>query len=100
MKIVINHTLRSIRAHVGQPIVITVTIAVVTFLLFVALSLNNVFYNFQLANLSRVASDADVSISGEIFSGNKLDEFLSAKDGEIEYVSRFLNMTGLETEFR
>lgn len=95
MKIIFNHTFRSIKAKLGQPIIIIVTIAIVTVLLFASLSMKNIFYNFQLANLSRVAADTDVSIGGGIFSDAKLREFCDEKEDEIEYVDKYFEIGGL-----
>lgn len=95
MRIILNHTLRSIKAHIGQPIVIVLTVTVATMLFFASLSLKDLFYNFQLANLSRVAQGADVSIEGGLFSGDRLDEFISEKSSEVEYVDKYLTSAGI-----
>lgn len=95
MGILINHTLRSIREHKGQSLVIVVTVAVVTMLFFVSLSIGDLFYNLQLGILSRVAGETDVHMSGELFSGEMLDEFVKEQGDKIEYVDTYLTMMGL-----
>lgn len=95
MKIILNHTLRSIKAHIGQPIVIVLTVTVVTMLFFASLSLKDLFYNFQLANLSRVTQGADVAVEGGLFSGQRLDEFTSSRQEEVEYVDKYLTSAGI-----
>ena len=95
MKIIFSHTFRSIKKHFGQPLVIVITVAIVTILLFASLSMRDIFYNFQLANLSRMAADTDVEIKGELFSGTKLDEFISLHTDEVVYVDKYLETSGL-----
>ena len=67
MRIILNHTLRSIRAHIAQPIIITFTVAVVTILFFASLALSDLFYNFQLSNMTRITGETDVAIKGNFF---------------------------------
>lgn len=95
MKIIFSHTFRSIKKHIGQPLVIMVTVAIVTVLLFASLSMRDIFYNFQLARASRLANDTDIEIKGEIFSGKKLDAFIENRLTEVEYVDRYLASAGL-----
>lgn len=95
MKIIFNHTLRSIRAHIGQPIVIVFTVTVVTMLFFASLVLGDLFYNFQLANLTRKAGQTDVSLKGTIISGERLKEFEEVNADTIEYVDKYLTMEGI-----
>lgn len=95
MKIIINHTLRSIRAHIGQPIVIAFTVTVVTMLFFASLVLGDLFYNFQLANLTRKVGQTDVSVKGTIISGEKLKEFEVENESSIEYVDKYLTLEGI-----
>ena len=95
MKIIFNHTLRSIKANIAQPFIIIFTVTVVTMLLFAALSMKDLFYNFQLANLSRVAQDTDISVSGGIFSGERFSEYEKLHTNEIEYVDKYLTMPGV-----
>ncbi len=95
MKVIFNHTLRSIRASKGQLAVIIITVAVVTMLFFAALTVGDLFYNFQVAGFSRLSGDAEISMDGAIFSGEKLNEFLSENGEKVEYVDRYLRMTGL-----
>ena len=95
MKIIFNHTLRSIKANIAQPFIIIFTVTVVTMLLFAALSMKDLFYNFQLANLSRVAQDTDISVSGGIFSGERFSEYEKLHTNEIVYVDKYLTMPGV-----
>ena len=72
MKVIFNHTLRSIRASKGQLAVIILTVAVVTMLFFATLTVGDLFYNFQVAGFSRLSGDAEIAMDGAIFSGEKL----------------------------
>ena len=95
MKIILNHTLRSMRAHIGQSIIIIFTVAVVSILIFASLSLGDLFYNFQFANLSRLSGSTDVSISGDLFSDTRFKEFTDSHSDEIEYIDKYLTTPGL-----
>ena len=95
MKVIFNHTLRSIRASKGQLAVIILTVAVVTMLFFATLTVGDLFYNFQVAGFSRLSGDAEIAMDGAIFSGEKLNEFLSENQDKVEYVDKYLRMTGL-----
>lgn len=93
MRIILNHTLRSIRAHIAQPIIITFTVAVVTVLFFASLALSDLFYNFQLSNMTRITGETDVAIKGNFFSEEKLSDF--EKYNQIEYVDLYLSVPGV-----
>ena len=93
MRIILNHTLRSIRAHIAQPIIITFTVAVVTILFFASLALSDLFYNFQLSNMTRITGETDVAIKGNFFSEEKLSDF--EKYNQIEYVDLYLSVPGV-----
>ena len=95
MKIILNHTLRSMRAHIGQSIIIIFTVAVVSILIFASLSLGDLFYNFQLANQSRISGETDISISGDLFSDIRLEEFTNKYSDNIEYIDKYLTSPGL-----
>ena len=93
MRIILNHTLRSIRAHIAQPIIIMFTVAVVTILFFASLALSDLFYNFQLSNMTRITGETDVAIKGNFFSEEKLSDF--EKYNQIEYVDLYLSVPGV-----
>ena len=90
MRIILNHTLRSIRAHIAQPIIITFTVAVVTILFFASLALSDLFYNFQLSNMTRITGETDVAIKGNFFSEEKLSDFKNYN--QIEYADLYLSV--------
>lgn len=94
MKILFNHTLRSIKQNKGQFLVIVLTITVVTCMLFVALTVGDLFYNLQLSLKSRVANDTDIKIEG-IFSQARLEEFYQENTDSIEYMDTYMQMGGL-----
>ena len=95
MKIILNHTLRSIRSNLGQLAVIIFTVTVVTTLFFASLSLGDLFYNFQVEGFSRLSGEAEISVSGDVFSEEKFNEFIVDNQNEIEYVDKYLQMAGL-----
>lgn len=94
MKILFNHTIRSIKENKGQFLVIVLTITVVTCMLFIALTVGDLFYNLQFSLKSRVSSDTDIKIEG-IFSEAKLDEYYLENKDSIEYIDTYMQMGGL-----
>lgn len=94
MKIILHHTLRSIKDSLGQLFVIIFTITVLTALFFVTLTLRDVFYNLQLSMASRLPGETDISISGEVLSEHELNDVLSQFDN-IEYTEKFLELNAL-----
>jgi len=89
MKILFNHTLRSIKSNPGQFFVITLTIIVITCMLFVSLIVGDLFYNLQLSLNSRIGKEADVKIEG-IFSEARLNEFYEENASSIEYIDTYM----------
>ena len=98
MKILFNHTLRSIKSNPGQFFVITLTIIVITCMLFVSLTVGDLFYNLQLSLNSRIGKEADVKIEG-IFSEARLNEFYEENASSIEYIDTYMQYGGLFRNF-
>lgn len=95
MRIILNHTLRSIRGNKGQIAVIVLTITVVTAMIFAAFSLSDLFYNLNVSNQSRLASDNDITVEGEYFSVSRFSDFLAEYDSDIEKSEYFFQTGGL-----
>ena len=95
MNILIKHTLRSIKSNWGQFAVIIMTIMVVTAMLFVAFSIGDLFYNFNVSVDSRLGSSTDISLSGDLYSKAKLNEFINDNSKDIEFVDNYLQMGAL-----
>ena len=96
MKILINHTLKSIKDNRAQIAIIITTVAVVTVMIFVALSLTGLFYNINIKAQSRLAGDAHIAMRGdEIFPLAKVKSFQEKHSYEIEYIDTYLQTIGL-----
>ncbi|NCA92585.1 FtsX-like permease family protein [bacterium] len=98
MKILFNHTLRSIKSNPGQFFVITLTIIVITCMLFVSLTVGDLFYNLQLSLNSRIGKEADVKLEG-IFSEARLNEFYAENSSSIKYIDTYMQYGGLFRNF-
>ncbi len=68
---------------------------VMTALFFVTLCLSDLFYNLQYQSASRLCGNAELSITGDVFSQSMLEEFSEKYSEEIEYVDTFTELTGL-----
>lgn len=95
MNILLNHTLRSIKANKGQFAVILITVTVVTIMLFVSLTIGDLFYNLNVALDSRLGSKTDITIIGDVFSEAKFNEFLKNNEDSIEYADTYLQIGAL-----
>ncbi|MDD4316498.1 MAG: FtsX-like permease family protein, partial [Clostridia bacterium] len=96
MNIILNHTLRSVKNNRTQIAVIVTTIAVVTLMIFVALSMTGLFYNINVASQSRLAGDTDIGLSGgELFPLAKLEDFVSDNKQKVLYADCYLQIGGL-----
>ncbi|MFW5780756.1 MAG: ABC transporter permease, partial [Bacillota bacterium] len=96
MNIILNHTLRSVKKNRTQIAIIITTIAVVTVMIFSALSLTGLFYNININAQSRLAGDTEIALSGEeFFPQAKVDFFKSENPNKIEYMDLYLQAPGL-----
>lgn len=85
MNILLKNTLRSVDSNKGQVLVIVVTIMVVTAMIFVALSMFDVFYNINMAEANRVAQDSHMLLgrnhaTNEFFSEARVRSFVDEND--------------------
>lgn len=94
MKVILAHTLRSIKGSKWQIAIIIITIVIVTAMLFTALSITDLFFNLNVSNQSRLASDSNISISGELFPISKVDGYASKNNGIVR-TEYFLQIGGL-----
>lgn len=95
MNILVSHTLRSIKRNAGQFMVIILTILLVTAMLFVALTIGDLFYNLNVSFNSRLGSGTDITITGDVFAESKLNEFLISYEKDIEYSDTYLQIGAL-----
>lgn len=104
MNILIKNTFRSVESNKGQVLVIVVTIMVVTAMVFVALSMFDVFYNINMAEANRVAQDSHMLLgrnhaSDEFFSEARVRSFVDEKDISTSfYFAKFNTILKTETE--
>jgi ABC-type lipoprotein release transport system permease subunit len=95
MKIILNHTLRSVKNHKGQIALIITTIAVVTIMIFVALSISGLFLNINISAQNRLAENTDIAVSDGLFPKSLIDEFIDRNKDKIEYADYYLQTSGL-----
>jgi putative ABC transport system permease protein len=95
MNIILNHTLRSIKNNRTQIALIVTTIAIVTLMIFVALSMTGLFYNINAASQSRLAGDTDIVLKGELFAMAKIEDYVTDNRKSIEYADCFLQSAAL-----
>lgn len=95
MKILLRHTLRSVKDNIGQLIVILLTVTVVSAMFFVTLTIGGLFTNLQTSLKSRLGGDTDISISGGVFSTAKLEDFSVAYADDIDYIDTYLQIPAL-----
>lgn len=94
MKILFNHTLRSIRDNIGQLVIIVLTVTVVSMLFFVTLTVGDLFDNVQTSIQARLGKDTDITVSGTVFSESQFDEFIETRN-DVEYAEKYLQTVGL-----
>ena len=87
MGTLLRHTIRSADSNKGQVAIIIITVMVVTAMLFVALTMFDVFYNINMNENDRVAQGADMLLGSnidttEFFSESRLERCL--EDGDIK----------------
>ncbi len=95
MNIILNHTLRSIKSNRTQIAVIVTTIAVVTLMIYVALSMTGLFYNINASSQTRLASDTDMVLRGELFALAKIEDFADENAERVKYFDCYLQSAGL-----
>lgn len=95
MNIILNHTLRSIKDNRAQIFLIITTIALVTIMIFVALSMTGLFYNININARSRLAENMDISLNGELFSKAKVEDYVRENDDKIDSANYYLQLAGL-----
>lgn len=98
MKPLIKHTLRSAADSKTQVLIIILTVAVVTAMIFAAFSMSDVFYNLNMIENDRVAQGADLLLgsnnsAGELFSKARVDNVLGKTPGDIARAEYFLKFT-------
>lgn len=102
MNILLRHTLRSLKKNRLQAAVISVTLIIVTALLFVALSSTDIFYGIASNEYARIGVDADIMVGklgdNETFARGTVDNVLK-DDPNVDYVRYFLRTgTVIRTE--
>lgn len=95
MNIILNHTLRSIKSNRTQIAVIVTTIAVVTLMIYVALSMTGLFYNINASSQTRLAGNTDMVLRGELFALAKIEDFAFENPESVEYFDTYLQTAGL-----
>lgn len=95
MNVILHHTLRSIKGNKAQIAIIIFTIIIVAALLFVSISVSDVFYNLNINNQSRLVSDSDISISNEVFTVSRAQAYIDENPDKIASVEYFFELYGL-----
>ncbi len=98
MDIIFNHTLRSIKSNWLQFVVILVTITFVTTVVFVAMTIEGLFYNVNVGMDSRLGAGTDITIDGDVFSQNRINEFFEENANKIEFIDTYLQIPALFRE--
>ena len=98
MGTLLRHTIRSADSNKGQVAIIIITVMVVTAMLFVALTMFDVFYNINMNENDRVAQGADMLLGSnidttEFFSQSRLERCL--EDGDIKNYYTFSKFSSI-----
>lgn len=98
MKPLLRHTLRSAYDSKAQVLIIVLTVAVVTAMIFVALSISDVFYRVNMTENERVSQGSDMLLGSnlsmqEYFSRARVDSVLAEDPQDIKRVEYFLKFT-------
>lgn len=98
MGTLLRHTIRSSDSNKGQVAIIIITVMVVTAMLFVALTMFDVFYNINMNENDRVAQGADMLLgsntdSMEFFSQSRLERCL--EEGDIKNYYTFSKFSSI-----
>ena len=104
MKLLLKNTLRSLRSNKGQIFVIILTITLITAMVFIAMSMFDIFYNIHMSEFDRIANGADMLVgshseSNELYSKARLDNLLDEKDiKDIKYFTKFASVLKTESD--
>ncbi len=104
MNLLLKHTLRSLRSNKGQIFVIILTITIIVAMVFIGLSMFDIFYNIQMAEFDRIANGADMLVgshsdSDELYSKARLDNLLDEKDiKDIKHFTKFGSVLKTESD--
>lgn len=107
MRIILKHVFKSAAGNKVQVAVIVLTVIIVTAMLFVSMSMSDIFYNINMIEFNRAADGADLLIGaangGESFSRSRVEAALSESPEDISYTEYFLKLPTImktETETR
>lgn len=95
MRILLRHTLRSIKDNIGQLIVILLTVTVVSALFFATVTIGGLFTNLQTSIRSRLNGDTDVTVENGTFSSARFNEFIEANSDKVEYAESYTQIPSL-----
>jgi len=98
MKPLLRHTLRSAYDSKAQVLIIVLTVAVVTAMIFVSLSISDVFYKVNMTENERVSQGSDMLVGSnlsmqEYFSRARVESVLQEEPGDIALAEYFLKFT-------
>ena len=95
MRLLLSHTIRSIKDNAAQLAVILLTVTVVTAMFFATLTVGGLFTNLQTSLKARLGGDTDLSVSGGVFSEAAIDEYLSENADSVEYTEKYMQTGAL-----
>jgi putative ABC transport system permease protein len=98
MKPLLRHTLRSAYDSKAQVIIIVLTVAVVTAMMFVSLTISDVFYQVNMIENERVSQGSDMLLGSnlsmqEYFSRARVESVLTEEPQDIALAEYFLKFT-------
>lgn len=95
MKLLLRHTVRSVKENKAQLVVILLTVIVVTAMFFATLTVGGLFTNLQTSLKARLGGETDLSVSGGVFSEAAIDEYLAENADEVEYIEKYMQTGAL-----
>ena len=84
MRLLLRHTVRSVKENKAQLAVILLTVIVVTAMFFATLTVGGLFTNLQTSLKARLGGETDLSVSGGVFSEAAFDEYIAENADSVE----------------
>ena len=94
MKIILNHTLRSVKNHKGQIALIHYHNSGGNDYDFCGVVHFRTFLNINISAQNRLAENTDIAVSDGLFPKSLIDEFIDRNKDKIEYADYYLQTSG------
>lgn len=95
MRLLLRHTVRSVKENKAQLAVILLTVIVVTAMFFATLTVGGLFTNLQTSLKARLGGETDLSVSGGVFSEAAFDEYIAENADSVEYTEKYMQTGAL-----